>query len=63
MNSRLSYWQIMDKAGQLREQLRGLPDNDRMEIIGRALLDLVRDDVNYQSCGNAQWNLTFEVKK
>lgn len=63
MATRLTQWQIYDKASRLRESLRGLTPNDRMEIIGHALHELTPQDVIYHSCGNKFWNVTFEVKK
>lgn len=63
MATRLTQWQIYDKASRLRESLRGLAPNDRMEIIGHALRELTSQDAIYHSCGNKFWNVTFEVKK
>ena len=63
MATRLTQWQIYDKASRLRESLRGLTQNERMEIIGHALHELTPPDVTCHSCGNKFWNVTFEVKK
>lgn len=63
MATRLTQRQIYDKASRLRESLRGLTPNDRMEVIGHTLRELTPPDVTYHACGNKFWNVTFEVKK
>ncbi|UYE91804.1 hypothetical protein [Escherichia phage LHE71] len=46
MATRLTQWQIYDKASRIRESLRGMAPNDRMEIIGHALHELTSQDVS-----------------
>ena len=47
---------------QVREAIRLVEPSERMLVIAEALMDLRDGDVDYQSCGCYDWDITMDYR-